>query len=100
MKQTIDLNDYANRYVEFKIGDDIIRCPELTYAGMKKINEYENNPKATAEDESKIILWLLNRNTSAKKFTQKDLDELPSGAVTRIYRECIMLSRKALNDPN
>ena len=67
---------------------------------MKKINEYENNNKATHEDEAEIILWLLNRNTAGIKFIQKDIDELPSGAVTRIYRECVMLSRRALNDPN
>lgn len=101
MKQTIiDLNEYANRHVEFKIGDKNIRCPELTYAEMKKINEYENNNNATREDESEIILWLLNRNTAGIKFAQKDIDELPAGAVTRIYRECVMLSRKALDDPN
>lgn len=100
MKQTINLNIYNERYVEFKIGDKIIRCPELTYADMKKITAYENNDKATREDESEIILWLLNRNTSGTEFVQKDIDVLPSGAITRIYRECVMLSRKALNDPN
>lgn len=100
MKKIIDLNEYANRCVEFKIGDKVIKCPELTYAGMKKINAYELNTKATVEDECEIILWLLNRNTSGVKFTQKDIDDLPSSAVTRLYKECVMLSRKALNDPN
>ena len=98
--KTVDLNEYANRYIEFKIGDKLIRCPELTYAGMKKINEYENSDNVTHEDESEIILWLLNRNTTGIKFTQKDIDVLPTGAITRIYKECIMLSRRALNDPN
>lgn len=100
MEKIIDLNEYANRCVEFKIGDKVIKCPELTYAGMKKINAYELNTKATVEDECEIILWLLNRNTSGVKFTQKDIDDLPSSAVTRLYKECVMLSRKALNDPN
>lgn len=98
--KTIDLNIYNDRYVEFKIGDKIIRCPELSYANMKKITEYENNDNATRKDESEIILWLLNRNTSGVKFAQGDIDKLPSGAITRIYQECVMLSRRALSDPN
>ena len=67
---------------------------------MKKINEYEKNSDTTIDDEMKMILFLLNRNTSGKKFESDDIDVLPAGAITRIYQECVLLSRKALNDPN
>lgn len=100
MKNIIDINDYSDRAVEFKIGDKIIRCPELSHKEMKKINEYELNKETTVDDESKIILFLLNRNTSGVKFTQKDIDNLPAGAISRIYIECVTLSRKALTEKN
>lgn len=98
--QMIDLNDYANRYVEFKILDKIIRCPELSYKEMKKVNDYEENDKTTIEDEAEMILFLLNRNTSGQKFTRNDIDSLPAGAIACIYTECVMLSRKPLTEKN
>lgn len=100
MKNIIDINDYSDRAVEFKIGDKIIRCPELSYKDMRKVNEYEKNKDSTPEDEIEIVLFLLNRNTSGKKFTLNDIDQLPAGAITRIYRECVMLSQKALTEKN
>ena len=100
MNDIINLNDYANRAVEFQIGDRLIRCPELSYKDMKKVNEYEQDTTTTSDDEAKMVLFLLNRNTSGAKFTQKDLDELPAGAISRIYVECVMLSRKPLTEKN
>lgn len=100
MKNIINLNDYTDRGVEFQIGDRLIRCPELSYKDMKKIQEYEKDDESTSEDETEIVLFLLNRNTSGTKFTQDDLDALPAGAITRIYRECVMLSRKPLTEKN
>lgn len=100
MKSIINLNDYADRAVEFQIGDRLIRCPELSYKDMKRVDDYERNEKSTKEDEAKMVLFLLNRNTSGVKFTQKDLDDLPAGAVSRIYVECVMLSRKPLTEKN
>lgn len=96
----IDLSSYADRAVEFIIKGQLIRCPELSYGEMKRINKYENNKSSTPKDELDIILWLLNRNTSGKKFTEKDVEALPSGAVQRLYRENVLLPRQALNDPN
>ncbi|WP_041137847.1 hypothetical protein [Beduini massiliensis] len=101
MKQTIiDLNKYADRAVEFMIGDKVIRCPELSYKEMEKVQQYEQNSESTRQDEMEMILFLLNRNTAKIKFTKLDIGELPAGAVTRIYQECVLLSRKPLNDPN
>lgn len=101
MKQTIiDLNKYADRAVEFMIGDKIIRCPELSYKDMEKVQEYEQNSKTTHQDEIDMILFLLNRNTAKIKFTKADIGELPAGAINRIYQECVLLSRKPLTDPN
>lgn len=96
----IDLSAYANRTVDFIINGDLIKCPELSYKDLKRINAYEANAKSTQEEEMEIILWLLNRNTSGKKYTRKDVEELPAGAVGRIYSENVLLTRKALTDPN
>lgn len=96
----IDLSAYANRTVDFMIDGALIKFPELSYKGIKRINAYEANKEATLEDEMNIVLWLLNRNTSGKKFVKKDVENMPAGAVTRFYSENVLLTRKALNDPN
>lgn len=96
----IDLSVYANRSVDFLINGSLIKVPELSYRDMKKVGEYESNKNSTQKDEIAMVIWMLNRNTSAKKFTESDIYDLPAGAVTRIYQECVLLSRKALVDPN
>lgn len=96
----IDLSAYANRTVDFLIDGKLIKCPELSYKDMKKVFEYEANENTTQEDELRIVMWLLNRNTSGKKFTEKDIYALPAGAITRIYQENVFLPRQALTDPN
>lgn len=100
MKKPIDLSAYTNRAVEFLIDGQLVRIPELSYADMKKVNEYEKNENSSQSDELKMVKWLLNKNTSAKKFTDEDIYALPAGAVGRIYREVVLLPRQALEDPN
>lgn len=96
----IDLSAYASRTVDFLINGSLIKCPELSYKDLRRINEYEQKKDSTHDDELEIITWLLNRNTSGKKFKKADVEELPAGAVSRIYQEIIMLHHKALTDPN
>lgn len=100
MAKPIDLSAYANRSVDFLINGQLIKCPELSYKDLRRINEYENKKDSTHDDELEIVTWLLNRNTSGKKFDDADVDALPAGAVARIYQEIVMLHRKALIDPN
>lgn len=100
MSKPINLSAYADRTVDFMIGGRLFKFPELSYRELKKINEYEKNDKSTTEEETEIVLWLLNRNTAGKKFTQEDLDNLPAGAVARFYQENARLPYKALVDPN
>jgi len=96
----IDLSAYAIRSVDFLINGNLVKCPELSYKDLRRINEYEQNKDSTHDDEFEIVTWLLNRNTSGKKFKESDVEELPAGAVARIYQEIIMLHHKALTDPN
>lgn len=100
MAKPIDLSAYANRSVDFLINGNLIKCPELSYKDLRRINEYEQNKDSTHDDELEIVTWLLNRNTSGKKFKKADVEELPAGAVARIYQEIIMLHHRALTDPN
>ena len=92
MAKPIDLSAYANRSVDFLINGQLIKCPELSYKDLRRINEYETKKDSTHDDELEIVTWLLNRNTSGKKFDDAVVDALPAGAV--------MLHRKALSDPN
>ncbi len=100
MSKPINLSAYADRTVDFMIDGKLLKFPELSYRELKKINKYEKNDKSTTEEETEIVLWLLNRNTSGKKFTQEDLDDLSAGAVARFYQENVKLPYKALVDPN
>lgn len=100
MSKTIDLGAYANRTVDFTINGELVKIPELSYRDMKKVGDYENDDKKTQKDELAIVSWMLNRNTSGKVFTEDDVYDLPTGAIARIYNECVLLSRKALVDPN
>lgn len=97
--QPIDLT--KGKSIEFSIGELIVSIPELTYKEYVRIQEYENNKaKPTHEEERDIVLWLLNRNTSGKKFTENDLDKLPITSITKIYYGCVQMTLNALNDPN
>ncbi len=100
MAKPIDLSAYANRSVDFLIDGKLIKCPELRYNELKRVNDYQNNDETTREDELEIVMWLLNRNTSGKKFEKDDIEAMPAGAVARIYQEIIMLHHKVLTDPN
>ncbi|MCI8851228.1 MAG: hypothetical protein HFE82_06800 [Erysipelotrichaceae bacterium] len=100
MAKPIDLSAYAHRSVDFLIDGKMVKCPELSYKDLRRINEYEKKKDSTHEDELEIVTWLLNRNTSGKKFGKNDVEAMPAGAVARIYQEIIMLHHKALTDPN
>lgn len=100
MSKTINLNAYAERTVDFLFKDQTIRCPELSYKDFQKIQEYEKNDKSTTAEELDIVLWLLNRNKEGRKFTKKDVEDMPAGAVTRFYKENVLLVHKTLTDPN
>lgn len=96
----IDLSMYQNRCVEFLINGELIKVPEMTNKQYEKVLAYEAKEGASIQEQRELVLEMLNRNTSGKKFTDKDIAELPQGAVMRIYTECVMLPRKALIDPN
>lgn len=99
-KKPLNLTAYGNRTVEFIINGKLISIPELSYKDMKTVAEYEENESSTQADELRIVKWLLNKNTSGEKFTDEDIYALPAGAIGRIYRECVLLPRQALADPN
>lgn len=98
MKEPIDLT--KGKSIEFSFGDIIVSIPELTYKEYIKIQDYEKNKDTTREDEKEIVLWLLNRNTSGKKFTVNDLNKLPVSSITKIYYGCVQMTVSILNDPN
>lgn len=98
MNKPIDLT--KGRSLEFSFGDVIISVPELTYKEYARIQDYEDNVNTTREDEKEIVLWLLNRNTSGKKFSIEDLESLPYTSIRKIYFGCVRMTLDALNDPN
>lgn len=98
MAKYIDLTE--PKEIKMKIGNDVIIIPELTYGEYHKVYDFEHDEKATREDESKMTLWLLNRNTSGKVYTDEDLSNLPVSSISTIYRACVLMIQNILNDPN
>lgn len=96
----IDLTAYANRTVDFLINGKLVKVPEMTHAQYKKVLEYEDGDDNSLDKQRELVLEMLNRNTSNVKFKDKDILDLPQGAVMRIYQELVLLPRKALTDPN
>lgn len=98
----IDLDKYINRTIEFKLNGELIKVQELTPSLFKKVTEYEmtEDPKEIYSRQVELTTEMLNRNTSGKKFTTKDLYELPQSAVNKIYVSIVSFTKEPLNDPN
>lgn len=98
----IDLDKYINRTIEFKLNGELIRVQELTPSLFKKVSEYEmtEDPEKIYEKQVDLVTEMLNRNTSGKKFTTKDLEKLPQSAVNKIYISIVSFTKEPLNDPN
>ncbi|MBE6055838.1 hypothetical protein [Clostridium sp.] len=98
----IDLDKYINRTIDFKINGELIKVQELTPSLFKKVSEYEmtEDPEKIYEKQVDLVTEMLNRNTSGKKFTTKDLDKLPQSAVNKIYISIVSFTKEPLNDPN
>lgn len=98
----IDLDKYINRTIEFKLNGELIKVQELTPSLFKKVSEYEmtEDPKMVYLKQVELVTEMLNRNTSGKKFTTKDLEKLPQSAVNKIYISIVSFTKEPLNDPN
>lgn len=98
----IDLDKYINRTIEFKLNGELIKVQELTPSLFKKVSEYEmtEDPKMVYSKQVELVTEMLNRNTSGKKFTTKDLEKLPQSAVNKIYISIVSFTKEPLNDPN
>lgn len=98
----IDLDKYINRTIEFKLNGELIKVQELTPSMFKKVSSYEmtEDPEKIYEKQVELVTEMLNRNTSGKKFTTKDLEKLPQSAVNKIYISIVSFTKEPLNDPN
>ncbi|WP_252233374.1 hypothetical protein, partial [Clostridium sp. DSM 1985] len=93
----INLNDYENRTVEFKIGNKTVNVKEASNGLYEKMVNYETitDNKEAIKEQRKLVLEQLNRNKENIKFNVSDIEKLPQAAVIRIYQEVGMLTRKA-----
>lgn len=98
----IDLDRYINRTIEFQLNGELIKVQELTPSMFKKVSDYEmtEDPKKIYEKQTGLVTEMLNRNTSGKKFTEKDIEKLPQSVVNKIYISIVNFTKEPLNDPN
>lgn len=98
----IDLDKYINRTIEFKLNGELIKVQELTPSLFKKVSEYEmtEDPKEIYTKQVELTTEMLNRNTSAVKFTVEEIEKLPQSVVNKIYVSIVSFTKEPLNDPN
>jgi len=98
----IDLDKYINRTIDFKINGKMVKVQELTPSLFKKVTEYEmtEDPKEIYSKQVDLVVEMLNRNTSAIKFTTEEIEKLPQSVVNKIYLSIVRFTKEPLDDPN
>lgn len=97
----LNLDDLINRPIKIKLGNELISVQEISQKMFEELVEIEQlSGSEGLAAQKQFLLKALNRNTSAKKFTNKDIDELPRVALIAIWNELVKSSLNTATDPN
>lgn len=98
----IDLDKYLNQSIKIKIKGEIIEVLQPGAAMTKKISKLEKSitEENYLEVKSEIAHMVLNNNSSNKKFTVEEVDNIPYKLQDLITKEITSMTYKADNDPN
>lgn len=98
----IDLDKYLNQSIKIKIKGEIIEVLQPSAAMTKKISKLEKSitEENYLEVKSEIAHMVLNNNSSNKKFTLEEVDNIPYKLQDLITKEITSMTYKADNDPN
>ncbi|MEG2412624.1 MAG: hypothetical protein RSA29_17700 [Clostridium sp.] len=98
----IDLDKYLNQSIKIKIKGEVIEVLQPSAVMTKKISKLEKSitEENYLEVKSEIAHMVLNNNSSNKKFTLEEVDNIPYKLQDLITREITSMTYKADNDPN
>lgn len=97
----LNLSQLINRTIKIKFDDSVVNVQEVSQKMFEEIIKIEQLSGLEAvEAQKEFLLRALNRNTSAKKFTAKEIDELPRAAIIAIWGELVKSSIDTAIDPN
>ena len=98
----LDLDKYLKQSVEIKLNGEVIEILQPTAKMTKEIGKLEKDitEENYLEVKSKVALMLLNNNSSNKKFTIEEVDQIPYKLQDLVIHEITNMIYEAENDPN
>ncbi|MDN6279281.1 MAG: hypothetical protein L0J50_12460 [Lactococcus lactis] len=94
----LDLQSMESQEIKIKwIDGELVSVNEPTFAMFKKLSNINQDDN---EGIGKVLVEMLNNNTSAKKFKASDLDPLNSGQLTALIQKLMGQKEVADQDPN
>lgn len=93
----INLDSYLDGTVDVQLGGRLIKVKELTQKEVLRFVELDDlDPVDRAEEQVKLLVEALNKNTSSVKFTVEELNNYPM----RLTRKLMELLLDPGQDPN
>ena len=94
----LDLQAIESQEIKIKwIDGDLVSVNEPTFRMFKKMS---NVDQADDEGIGKVLVEMLNNNTSSKKFKLSDLDPLTTGQITALIKKLTGQKEAADQHPN
>lgn len=98
----INLDEYLNQSVDIKINGEVVEVLQPTAKMTKEISKLEGEmtEENYLDTKSKITLKILNNNSSGKKFTVNEIDQIPFKLQDLIIKRITSMVYEADKDPN
>lgn len=98
----INLDNLINRTTSFTIDGELVKVQEISKKMFDEILEIENieDTIQATQKQLEFLVKALNRNTSGRKFTVKELENWPRAVLVFIWRTLIDRTLDIAIDPN
>lgn len=99
----INLDNVMNQTIDFMLKGELIKVQQPSTKLVKKFTQFEGSelkPNETFDKQVELITEIMNNNTSARKFTQSEIEALPQKVLSIIIKEITNSISAVENDPN
>lgn len=94
----LDLQAIESKEIKIKwIDGELVNVNEPTFALFKKMSSTDQSDDVAM---GKVLIEMLNNNTSSKKFKLSDLDPLNTGQLQALIQKLLGRKEEADQDPN
>lgn len=91
----INLDLYNNRTIDFVINGELVKVNEPSYAALQ---EFEKAGEEGMDGITRVVVKILNNNSSAVKFTEKEVKSWNKGKLNAVI--AAIADEKAVVDNN